>query len=51
MENHLVNGGLGSIISDIIAKYGLGKKLIKLGLQGPFMHTVDQKVIYLDIII
>tara|TARA_B100002051_G_C16238402_1_gene393770 strand:+ start:8 stop:535 length:528 start_codon:yes stop_codon:yes gene_type:complete len=38
MENHLVNGGLGSIISDIIAKYGLGKKLIKLGLQDTYAH-------------
>ncbi|MAV63669.1 MAG: transketolase [Candidatus Marinimicrobia bacterium] len=38
MENHLVNGGLGSIVSDIISKYGLGKKLIKLGLQDTYAH-------------
>ena len=30
MENHLVNGGLGTIISEIISKHGLSKKLIKL---------------------
>ena len=33
MENHLINGGLGTTISEIISKYGLSKKLIKLGLQ------------------
>lgn len=38
MENHLVNGGLGSIVSDIISKYGIGKKLIKLGLQDTYAH-------------
>ena len=38
MENHLINGGTGSIIADIIAKYGLGKKLIKLGLNDTFAH-------------
>ena len=38
MENHLVNGGLGTIISEIIAKHGLSKKLIKLGLNDTFAH-------------
>ena len=32
MENHLITGGIGSLIADIIAKFGVGKKLIKLGL-------------------
>ena len=38
MENHLINGGLGTTISEIISKYGLSKKLIKLGLQDTFAH-------------
>jgi transketolase len=38
MENHLINGGTGSIMADIIAKYGLAKKLIKLGLNDTFAH-------------
>ena len=38
MENHLINGGIGSIIADIIAKNGVGKKLIKLGLNDTFAH-------------
>ena len=27
MENHLITGGIGSLIADIMAKYGVGKKL------------------------
>ncbi len=38
MENHLVNGGLGTMISEIISKNGLPKKLIKLGLKDTFAH-------------
>ncbi len=38
MENHLVNGGLGTTISEIISKHGLSKKLIKLGLKDTFAH-------------
>ncbi len=38
MENHLVNGGLGTMISELISKYGLSKKLIKLGLNDTFAH-------------
>ncbi|MDC0195292.1 transketolase [Alphaproteobacteria bacterium] len=38
MENHLITGGIGSLIADIIAKYGVGKKLIKLGLNDTFAH-------------
>ncbi len=38
LENHLVNGGIGSLIAEIIAKFGIAKKLIKLGLQDTFAH-------------
>ena len=38
MENHLVNGGLGTTIAEVISKYGLSKKLIKLGLKDTFAH-------------
>jgi transketolase len=38
MENHLIKGGIGSIISDIIAESGIAKKLIKLGLADTFAH-------------
>jgi transketolase len=38
MENHLINGGLGSIMADIIAENGISKKLLKLGLKDTFAH-------------
>ena len=38
MENHLINGGTGSLIADIIAENGIAKKLIKLGLNDTFAH-------------
>jgi Transketolase, C-terminal subunit len=38
MENHLVKGGLGTMISEIISKKGWPKKLIKLGLKDTFAH-------------
>ena len=38
MENHLVNGGLGTLIAEIISKHGLSKKLMKLGLNDTFAH-------------
>lgn len=34
IENHLNIGGLGSATADLIAENGLGKKLIKIGLNG-----------------
>ena len=38
MENHLINGGIGSILADIIAENGIAKRLIKLGLNDTFAH-------------
>jgi len=38
MENHLINGGTGSLIADIIAENGIAKKLVKLGLNDTFAH-------------
>ena len=34
IENHLKTGGLGSATADLMAEHGLGKKLIKVGLDG-----------------
>ncbi len=34
IENHLKIGGLGSAVADLMAENGLGKKLIKIGLDG-----------------
>ena len=43
MENHLINGGIGSIVADIIAENGIAKRLIKLGLNDTFAHGGSKK--------
>ena len=42
LENHLTTGGLGSIAAEKIAENGLGKKLIRLGLQDTFSHGASK---------
>lgn len=42
IENHTVIGGLGSIVADILAEQGIGKRLIKLGLQDTFAHGASR---------
>jgi transketolase len=42
LENHLTTGGLGSIAAEKIAEHGLGKKLIRLGLQDTFSHGASK---------
>jgi len=42
LENHLTTGGLGSIAAEKIADNGLGKKLIRLGLQDTFSHGASK---------
>lgn len=36
IENHTIIGGLGSLVAELIAEAGVGKKLIRLGLQDTF---------------
>lgn len=42
IENHTVIGGLGSIVAEILAEAGIGKKLIRLGLQDTFAHGASR---------
>lgn len=42
LENHTIVGGLGSIVSEIIAEEGIGKKLIRLGLKDTFAHGASK---------
>ncbi len=42
IENHTVVGGLGSIVAEILAEEGIGKKLIRLGLQDTFAHGASR---------
>ena len=36
IENHLVRGGLGSTVAELIARHGLGRRLVTLGLQDTY---------------
>lgn len=42
LENHTIVGGLGSIIAEILAEEGIGKKLIRLGLPDTFAHGASR---------
>jgi transketolase len=38
LENHVVTGGVGSLIAELMAEAGMGKRLVRLGLQDTFAH-------------
>lgn len=42
MENHTVIGGLGSAVAELMAKNGIGKRLVTLGLQDKYAHGASR---------
>lgn len=42
MENHTIIGGLGTEVAEVLAENGIGKKLIRIGLQDTFAHGASQ---------
>ena len=42
LENHLTVGGLGSAVAELIADHGLGRRLIRLGLNDTYAHGASQ---------
>ena len=42
MENHTIIGGLGSATAELMAENGIGKKLIRIGLQDTFAHGASR---------
>ena len=46
IENHNVIGGLGSILSDIIATKGLNAQLTKLGVQDTFAEGAETDYLF-----
>ena len=38
LENHVTEGGVGSLAAETIADHGVGKKLVRLGLKDTFAH-------------
>lgn len=43
LENHTVIGGLGSCLAECMAEAGIGRKLIRLGIQDQFLHGASRK--------
>lgn len=39
VEEHFINGGLGSIISEIISETNIDCKLLRIGLENKFLHS------------
>lgn len=42
MENHSVIGGLGSIVAEQMAEAGVGKPLVRIGLEDTFVHGASR---------
>lgn len=42
MENHSVIGGLGTCVAEVMAEHGIGRKLVKLGLNDVFSHGASR---------
>ena len=42
IENGTVIGGLGSAVADVMAENGIGKRLIKVGLQDTYAHGASK---------
>lgn len=38
LENHVTEGGIGSLLAEIMADAGVGKRLIRLGLKDSYAH-------------
>lgn len=38
LENHVTEGGIGSLMAEIMADNGVGKKLLRLGLKDTYAH-------------
>jgi transketolase len=41
-ENHSIIGGLGSCVAEVMAENGVGRKLVRLGLQDVFAHGASR---------
>ncbi|PCI31917.1 MAG: transketolase [Alphaproteobacteria bacterium] len=42
MENHVVTGGLGTAVSELMTDHGLAKPLVRLGLQDTYSHGASK---------
>lgn len=42
LENHSIIGGLGTAVAEVMAEAGLGRRLIRLGLQDTYAHGASR---------
>ncbi len=42
LENHSIIGGLGSAVAELMAERGIGRRLIRLGLQDTYAHGASR---------
>ncbi len=42
-ENHTVIGGLGSAVSELLGEHGVGRRIVRLGLQDTFAHGASPR--------
>ena len=42
MENHVVTGGLGSAVAEVMAESGVPRKLVRIGLRDTFVHGASR---------
>jgi transketolase len=42
MENHSIIGGLGAALAELMAEYGLGRRLLRLGLEDTYAHGASR---------
>jgi transketolase len=43
LENHSVIGGLGSCVAEALADAGIGRRLVRLGLQDVYAHGASSR--------
>lgn len=42
LENHVITGGLGTAVAELMADNGIGKKLVRLGLRDTYAHGASK---------
>lgn len=42
LENHSVVGGLGSAVAELVAEQGIGRRVVRLGLQDTYAHGASK---------
>lgn len=42
LENHVITGGLGSAVAEVVADHGVGARLVRLGIRDTYLHGASQ---------